>query len=813
MPSFTFAPNSSNFNSLVQIPDGQAALRQIGTFKEPNGAGSEISAFDPATKRLFVVSGGSVLQVLDISNPSNPKLVGEINITQIDATLGAANSVAVKNGIVAIAVEANPKTSPGQVLFFNAEGTFQHRVTVGALPDMLTFTPDGKSILVANEGEPNSYNQPNSINPEGSISIINLSNGVANATVRTADFQKFNDRISELQSQGIRITGPNATVAQDLEPEFITVSPDGKTAWVTLQENNALAVVDIASASVTKLIPLGLKDFSGIGIDPSDRDGGINIRTGLPIFGIYQPDAIASYAASNGQTYLVMANEGDGRSSDDYPGFNEITRLGDPSYVLDPAKFPNAADLKQNANLGRLNVSRVTGDTDGDGDIDRIEMFGARSFSIRDIHGHLIFDSGDQLERLTAAAVPAIFNSNGTAATFDQRSDDKGSEPEGIAIGQVDDRSYAFIGLERTSGIVVYDITNVNRPRFVEYVSVPTDFGPEGLAFISAALSPTGKALLSVTNEISKTTSIFEFNAPVPNGAGGQKTFEIYRGDGKVTIQNFGGVGRGDHPSDSTIAEVDTLKFLGANFTARNLQLTQAGADTIISFEAEANDATVVLKNFQLDQLDNLRRSTGASINIDNILFEGQSSVQESFDVFDANFTAFEIFNRNTVTFLNELDNITRGFDDSNDVINAQGGDDMIAGLSGNDLLRGGSGHDRLFGGSGNDSLFGGSGYDILFGGEGNDFLDGGTGFDRLWGGKGRDTFVLRRNSGTDTIEDFDDKDDRIGLADGLRYGDLTIASGSGKSTVISVTHTQEVLAIVLDTKPKDFSRSTFTLV
>lgn len=797
MPSFTFAPNSSNFNSLTQISDSQAALRKLGTFEGP---GSEISAFDPVSKRLFVVSGNAVLQVLDLSNPSKPTMVGSIDVSPYGA---AANSVAVSNGVVAIAVQSEPKTSPGQVVFFNAAGTFQGKVTVGALPDMLTFTPDGKRILVANEGEPNSYNQPDSINPEGSISVIDISNGVAHATVRTADFRRFNSQRDSLRQQGIRITGPNATVAQDFEPEFITVSADGKTAWVTLQENNALAVVDIASATVTKVIPLGLKDFSKSGLDPSDKDGGINIRSGLPVFGMYQPDAIASYVASNGQTYLVMANEGDGRSSDDYPGFNEVVRLKD--LKLDPTRFPNASILQQDANLGRLRVSSATGDLDGDGDFDQIQTFGARSFSIRDIHGNLVFDSGDQLERLTASALPNLFNSeDGLTSEFDGRSDDKGPEPEGIALGQVNDRTYAFIGLERTGGIVVYDITNANRPVFVEYVNTLTDISPEGLAFIPAAMSPNGKALLSVTHEVSNTTSIFEFNAPVPDGHSGQKTFDIYRGDGKVTIENFGGIGRGWSPSSATIAELDTLKFTGAELTARNMQLTQRGGDLEISFVG-VTDTSVVLKNFQLDHLENLS-------SIGNILFNGQTSIQDSFDVLDANAQMNEVARSNIVTFLNDLNNNVRGRDFSDDVINGRGGDDVLSGLSGNDLLRGGSGNDCLFGGIGDDRLFGGSGHDTLFGGDGDDFLNGGTGNDRLGGGRGRDLFVIAENSGTDTIVDFEVGTDRIALSGGLRLDQILIGWGFS-GTTIRAAQTGGVLAVVNNVAPWSLNSSSFTYV
>jgi predicted extracellular nuclease/2',3'-cyclic-nucleotide 2'-phosphodiesterase (5'-nucleotidase family) len=928
------ATQDQRIRNLAVAPELDAnlgALRRIGSFA---GTGSEISAYDAASQRLFVVSGRATVQVLDISNPNRPTLAQTLDLSAYGA---GANSVAVSQGVVAIAVEADPKTNNGQVVFFSADGTFQAAVTVGALPDMLTFSPDGKTLLVANEGEPNSYNQANSVDPVGSISIIDLSNGVAQATVRTAGFERFNTQKADLQAKGIRIFGPNATVAQDLEPEYITVSADGKTAWVTLQENNAIAVVDIATAQVTNLLPLGLKDhskglptlttyeftdlptlgttatvnptnpaqttpgqdiklggFSGLvfegvaangnlkfithtdrgpngepstqgrpfalpefqpqlirfelnqssgqitftehiglrrpdgspltglpnlqngaagtaftdevpldlfgnrlendplggdfeglavaedgtfwlvdeyrpaiyhfdahgvllnrfipqgeptdsctfgtavlpevyaqrrsnrgfeavalegnklyafiqsaldnpdtandaasrasrnlrvlefdittqtvtgeylyildslggsgnartdklgdavslgngkflvverddrsstsankliyeidlkgatniytavnstgktieqlsvdelvaanllpvtkrlvtnaaalgytgiekleglalidantialindndfgvggstaqdgvisgatvpatiklgivsfnqsnGLDPSDRDNAIAI-TNQPVFGLHQPDAIASFTV-NGETFVITANEGDAR---DYTGFSEEARVGSSGYVLDPTAFPNATALKQNAALGRLTVTTATGDTNGDGAFDRIEAFGTRSFSIRDTSGNLVFDSGDQLERITAAALAANFNSDNAENNFDNRSDNKGPEPESVTIGTIGNRIYAFIGLERVGGIVVYEVTNPRQPVFVEYVNPRsfsaspttgvTDSGPEGLTFIAPKDSPNGKPLLVVTNEISNTTSIFEFNPP-----------------------------------------------------------------------------------------------------------------------------------------------------------------------------------------------------------------------------------------------------------------------------------------------------------
>lgn len=493
-------------------------LTKVGSATSANGA--EIPAFDPLSDRLFVVAATTV-EIYTVSNTGSLTAAGSLTptITPPGGTALIPNSVAVKNGVVAVAYAVQDTTTnaqlTGKVAFFNAtDGSYINAVDVGALPDMLTFTPDGTKVLVANEGEPNSYGQPNSVDPEGSVSIIGIANGVANATVQTATFTSFNNQIGSLKVAGVRITGPNATVAQDLEPEYIAVAPDGATAQITLQENNAVAILDIASATITNILPLGTKNHNlpGNGIDASDQDGVINIQN-WPVFGLYQPDAIASFTV-NSQTYYITANEGDAR---DYTGFAEEVRVGSASYSLDPTVYPNAATLKQNTNLGRLTVTGVTGDIDGDGDYDRIEVFGARSFSIWDANGNQVFDSGDQLEQITATTTPTLFNSNGAADTFDSRSDNKGPEPEGVAVGVINGLTYAFIGLERTGDVVVYDVSNPNQPTFVQYINTPEDIAPEGLTFISAVDSPTGKPLLITANEVSKTVAVFEINLPNNN--------------------------------------------------------------------------------------------------------------------------------------------------------------------------------------------------------------------------------------------------------------------------------------------------------
>ena len=495
--------------------DKAITLTPIGRYSAGSGGTrSEIAAYDPATRRVFAINLALLrVDVLDISDPATPVLEFMIPLA------GAPNSVAIRDGVVAVAIENAVKTSPGFVQFFTTSGLLLSVVTVGALPDMITFTPNGKYVLVANEGEPNSYNQLTSVDPEGSVSIIDMTVGAANLTqgdVRTAT---FNNDMPKTNPSSIRNYGPNATLAQDLEPEYIAVSHDSKTAWVTLQENNAIAILDIEKGAFTRLVGLGFKNHSlpGNGLDASDSEisseprRGTNNIANWPVFGMYLPDAIDSYHVG-GATYLVLANEGDTRN---YLGFSEEIPVGDSGYVLDPAVFPNASTLKLEPNLGRLTVTNMLGakEIDSDAQFERIFVPGARSFSIRTAAGELVFDSGDDFEKIIEARALAIFNSNGTPASFDTRSDNKGPEPEAIVIGKAFGRTYAFIGLERAGGIMIYDISDPFAPFFIDYVSTsPVDIAPEGLVFIKEDDSPNGKALLVLSHEVSNTTTIFEIN-------------------------------------------------------------------------------------------------------------------------------------------------------------------------------------------------------------------------------------------------------------------------------------------------------------
>ncbi|WP_218946101.1 MULTISPECIES: choice-of-anchor I family protein [Acinetobacter] len=555
---------------------------QSGIFAE---SAAEIPAYDAASKRLFVVNAqAGVLDVLDLSQPNQPVKITEIQVHDI-AEGAEVNSVAVHNGIVAIAIQAAVKTDPGYVALYQAKDLSKlAHVQVGALPDMLTFSPDGQTLLVANEGEPSDDYQ---VDPEGSISVIQLSNLTA-PVVRTADFKAFNGQEAVLRAQGVRIFGPNATAAQDFEPEYITVSQDGKTAWAALQENNALAKIDVVNAKVLAVYPLGFKDhgLDGNGMDVSDADGvdgtgSIKIQTWANVRGLYMPDAIASFDVA-GKTYIVTANEGDARAwgedtpeyfnNDTSKGFVEewrvkhlvhadgfARRLGDdlPAHLsqlakgaeLNPDNFGycgatagNAGDCRKDHLLGRLNITWTEGyqkNADGTPKLnergnlvyDHLYSFGARSVSIWTENSaqnglELVWDSGDDFEQYIAEHHPEIFNANHEEAGMDNRSDNKGPEPEGVTLGQIGSKTFAFIGLERAGGVMVYDVSTPSAPSFVQYLnsremSASTeqielgqagDLGPEGLVFIAAKDSPNGQPLLVVGNEVSGSTAVYQLN-------------------------------------------------------------------------------------------------------------------------------------------------------------------------------------------------------------------------------------------------------------------------------------------------------------
>lgn len=497
----------------LQAPDAANALgMSFATNIEVNGA--EIVTHDTSSNRLFVSNAGdNAVEVIDFSDPLN---LTSLSAVDMNAFGDEVTSVSAFNGTVAVAVRAADQGN-GQIVFIDTDGTVLNNVEVGSLPDMVTFTPDGTKVLVANEGEPS---DDYTVDPEGTISVINITGGIETLTqaeVTSLNFNSFDANQAALETAGVRIFGPGASVSQDLEPEFITVSDDSSVAYVSLQENNAYAVVDLATPSITAVEAWGVKDHSleENALDASNRLDFVFMSTWNTV-GMYQPDAIDNYTV-DGTNYIVIANEGDAR---DYDGFSEEVRIGDLD--LDPDAYPNADFLQMDENLGRLRTTNATGDIDGDGDIDSIHIYGGRSFSIVNADtGAIVYDSQDLLERITKEdpVYGAIFNATDDENAFKNRSDDKGPEPEAVIVKEIATEWYAFIALERIGGIAVFNVTDPTAPTFETYVNnrdttldmenPEGDLAPEGIIYVAPEDNATETGLIVVANEVSATISIY----------------------------------------------------------------------------------------------------------------------------------------------------------------------------------------------------------------------------------------------------------------------------------------------------------------
>lgn len=488
----------------LAAPAAALTLEPISTFetKTFDEGAAEIVSYDKIGKKLYVVNGADKsIDILDISNTAEITKAGSIDVTKHGK---AANSVSVHGDYVAIAVENKDKQADGKLVLYKTDGTLVGEATVGALPDCVVFAPNGEFVIIANEGEPSDDFKND---PEGSVSIVSVpSLDVKTITFGDLKASDFGDDFHTAAPEGI-------SFAQQIEPEYVAITPDNKTAFVSLQESNAIAVIDVETASLKKVFTLGFQDYSKELVDLSDKDGAIN-RKNWPVLSFRMPDTIDAFT-KDGVNYVVMANEGDSR---DYDGYSEEERLG--KVKLDPTAFPNAEELQKKENLGRLKITTSQGDTDGDGDFDVIYGYGGRSFSIFNENGDMVFDSGTEIEAKMAELVPSAFNSQGANESFDDRSDDKGIEPEALELGEIDGKLYAFIGLERMGGVVVYDITDPANASYVTYANnaklegsaeamTAGDIGPEGIKFIAGKDSPNGAPLLAVANEVSGTTTLY----------------------------------------------------------------------------------------------------------------------------------------------------------------------------------------------------------------------------------------------------------------------------------------------------------------
>ncbi|WP_180964687.1 choice-of-anchor I family protein [Brevibacterium luteolum] len=554
------AANPDYFTS-HSAPGAEVELSVLGSHRADifDAGAAEIVAHYAAKQQTLVVNAeAGTVQVLDSSDPENPTAVTELKTAGMSSADGAsvpagavANSVAVRaDGLAAVALEAPTKTDDGWVGFFDLSGDEPKplgAVRAGALPDSVVFDDEGTHAVIANEGEPA---EDYSVDPEGTVSAVALPEAVQaprQEDVKTADFRAFE---GDALPEGVRVFGgredagtgtPEYPVSENLEPEYSTVI--GGKAYVTLQEANAIAVVDLASATTEKLMPLGTQDVSEVPFDVSNKDDKIN-RANWPVQSFLQPDTIRSIEIG-GRDYLLTANEGDTRDWDGYSEEIRVKDLGSEKKGLAPicesvvegmtnpdGSSMTIEDLQKEENLGRLTITKANGLNEDGSCYETIYGVGGRSFSIFDTDGKQVFDSADDFERITAEVLPKNFNSNNSESNFDNRSDDKGPEPEAIEVGQIGEKTYAFIGMERIGGIFVYDITDPAKSEYVTYVNNRNfavqpednvaeagDSGPESIVFVpSADLKADGAAtageagnagMLIVGNEVTGSTTFY----------------------------------------------------------------------------------------------------------------------------------------------------------------------------------------------------------------------------------------------------------------------------------------------------------------
>jgi len=487
----------------------------MGSFN--NQAAGTVS-FDRSTKKLY--SANAEKNAIDYWNYSNiykPAYLGTINPSNF---INEVSSVDANFGAVAVAGYSD-KYSPGRVLIYNENGQLQTQVIVGPKPVMLSFDRINSKLLVACEGEPT---DDYSNDPRGMVAIIDINSTAAAITqsdVTLIDFTKLDTTSFD---PTIRIFGNNGqqSPSRDIEPQHISITSNGAKAFVSLQENNALAIIDLSTNSLDTVVGLGYKDFGQSGLDASDVAAGINIRTYNHLLGMYQPDGLAALD-QNGMTYLLSANQGKPR---DYSAYSEAVRVN--AIPLDAQDFGNTFALQRDSVLGRLFVSNTMG-LGNDVLYDSLFTFGGRSFSIWNDAGQLLWDSGDEFEQVLATAYPQNFNSSAIDNnTFKSQSDNQGPQPNCVATGEIDGSTYAFIGLEKMGGMMIYDISDINNPSFVQYelfrdFSSPAndqnknDLGIGHIEFIDVFGSPENIPMVITSNEVSGTISTYIVGSQVSN--------------------------------------------------------------------------------------------------------------------------------------------------------------------------------------------------------------------------------------------------------------------------------------------------------
>ncbi|NCW94701.1 MAG: hypothetical protein EBW79_06950 [Actinobacteria bacterium] len=521
----------------VRANGATVKITEISSISLDGEGSGEIATFHPGSKRIFATNGvKNAIDIFDISNVAAPKKVGSVSLAPYgnDVTsVAAGRDVVVAAVLVSEKFSATgaPTTPNGKLVVFDTNGKVLSSPDIlGVLPDAVTFAPNGTTALVAIEAslvcakddpattakEDTDYSKAS--DPEGGVSIVDLSNPAA-PVVKFAGFSQFN--VAQMRAKGIALSSVVNSVAKDFEPELIT-AVDNTYAYVTIQEANAIGKLNIETASFESITRAFESKLSLTARDTSDRDSGAGPRNYANVVGASQPDAIAGFKIGSGH-YFVTANEGDAR---EYTCLNDDLRGS--SLKVDSRRFPTWSALSASAALGRAKVNPNIGDKDGDGDIDTIHLRGSNSMTMYR-NGMVLWDSGDLLDQIQISAF-GVANINGSHSLSSDkstmnyvgqdRSDDKGSEPEGVAVGMVGDRRVAILGLERMTALVVFDITEPRSPVFQEWLQMlpakatpakdVKHFSPEGIVFVPADKSPSGKALFITSYELSGSLSIHQ---------------------------------------------------------------------------------------------------------------------------------------------------------------------------------------------------------------------------------------------------------------------------------------------------------------
>ena len=521
----------------VRANEATVKITEISAISLDGEGSGEIATFHPGSKRIFATNGvKNAIDIFDISNVAAPKKVGSLSLSPYgnDVTsVAAGRDVVVAAVLVTETFSATgaPSTPNGKLVVFDTNGKVLSSPDIlGVLPDSVTFAPNGTTALVAIEGQPvcakddpattakEDTDYLKASDPEGGVSIVDLTNPAA-PVVKFAGFKQFN--VAQMKAKGIAVSSVVNNVAKDFEPEFIT-AVDNKYAYVTIQEANAIGKLDIEAASFESVTRAFESKLSVTARDTSDRDSGAGPRNYANVVGASQPDAIASFKVGSGH-YFVTANEGDAR---EYTCLNDDQRAS--SLKVDTRRFPNWSTLSASAALGRAKVNPTIGDRDGDGDIDTIHLRGSNSMTMYR-NGIALWDSGELLDQIQITAF-GVANINGSHSLSSDkstmnyvgqdRSDDKGSEPEGVAVGMVGNTRVAILGLERMTALAVFDITQPRSPVFQEWLQMlpakatpakdVKHWSPEGIVFVSADKSPSGKALIITSYELSGSISIHQ---------------------------------------------------------------------------------------------------------------------------------------------------------------------------------------------------------------------------------------------------------------------------------------------------------------